>query len=280
MVKSFLIFISFVGVLFCGSANALQWPNGARSAVSITADDGWPTELIQAQILESYGFRGTFYLTVAGLPIVDTDKASWRSVFQRGHEVGNHTYSHWSDAVLAEKTWQEVANDVGTMEYWLLLNIYSNTPADHTFAYPQGTYIVGSQATGQSKQVGACEYASLLSATVTAARIAGSSTIDPAKFSERRFFFPGLNIDGDDATAVATAKAAIDAGIANGTWTVLIFHSLGDVGDGYSVSQAAYTQIIDYMYQRRADLWVQPAVTVKNYINSNIAAVNWTCTLP
>jgi peptidoglycan/xylan/chitin deacetylase (PgdA/CDA1 family) len=279
-VRSILILMSIVGVIFCGSANALQWPNGARSAVSITADDGWPTELIQAQILESYGFRGTFYLTVQGLPIVETDKASWRSVFQRGHEVGNHTYSHWSDQTLAGKTWLDVATDVSIMESWLYTNIYSDTYTDHTFAYPQGNYVIGSQASTQSKQVGACEYAALLSAVMPAARVVGGAANDPAQFAARRFYFTGQSIDGPDASAVASAKDAIDAGIANGTWTVLVFHSLGDVGDGYSVSQAAYTQIINYMYQRRADLWVQPVVAVKNYINANIAPVDWTCKLP
>ena len=163
-----------IAIFFPGVAAAIQWPNNAKSVVSISADDGWPTQLTQANILEGYGFRGTFYLTALGMPPVVTNAASWKQVFQRGHEVGNHSYSHWSDQTLAGKTWPKVASDVGNMEWWLLSNIFSMAPTDHTYAYPQGNYIIGSQATLQSQQVGACEYAALLSAVVTGARVAGS----------------------------------------------------------------------------------------------------------
>ncbi|MGJ7531447.1 polysaccharide deacetylase family protein [Variovorax sp. GB1P17] len=117
------------------SVNALTWPNGA---ISLSHDDGWPSQLTQATTLESYGFRGTFYLTPGGLPVVVSNASSWQSVFQRGHEVGNHSYSHWGSATLAGKTWVDVATDVGTNEQWLLTNIYSNTSVDHTYAYPEG----------------------------------------------------------------------------------------------------------------------------------------------
>lgn len=259
---------------------AFQWPDNAKSAVSISADDGWPTQLTQASILETYGFRGTFYLTVLGMPSVVTNVALWKQVFQRGHEIGNHSYSHWSDKILAGKAWPAVASDVGNMEWWLLSNIFSMVSTDHTYAYPQGTYIIGSQATFQSQQVGACEYAALLSAVLTGARVGGSGENSPNIVTKRRFYISGIPIYGNDVTAFNTAKLAIDNGIAKGTWTVLIFHSLGDSGDGYSVSQSAYAQIINYLYARRMELWVAPVATVKNYIMANTPNSDWTCTLP
>lgn len=274
-----ILFVAFASLISL-PAHAVQWPNGAKSAVSMTSDDGWPSQLTQAQILENYGFRGTFYLSATALPVVETQKDLWRGVFQRGHEVGNHGYYHWTYPVLETKTWQQVANDISTMEYWLLINIYSNTPADHTFAYPGGNYSIGPQDTAQSRQVGSCEYVSVLTGMVSAARSAGSGRVDPNTLFERRYFIGGLPLDGDDAQVIADAKAAIDRGIADGTWTVLVFHSLGDQGDGLAVTENAYTQIVDYLYQRRMDLWVAPLVTVKNHILSNTPTANWTCVLP
>ncbi|GER18179.1 polysaccharide deacetylase family protein [Variovorax boronicumulans] len=268
-----------LAVLFSGTAMAFQWPANKKSAVSITADDGWPSQLTQAAILDARGLKGTFYLTAMGLSSVPANAGQWAQVYQRGHEVGNHSYTHWSDQILATKTWQEVAGEVGNMEWWLLSNIYGMTPADHTYAYPQGNYVVGSQASGQSTQVGACEYAGLLASSVTGARGLGSGENQPSAVVRRRFNISGLSIAGSDAIAVSTAKQAIDNGIAKGTWTVLVFHSLGDTGDGYSISQSAYTQIADYLVSRQADLYVAPVVTVKNYVAANTPAADWSCVL-
>lgn len=275
-----IIFIILMVFIFSDIATAIQWPGNAKSAVSISADDGWPTQLIQANILESFGFRGTFYLTAGGMPSVITNKNSWQEVFQRGHEIGNHSYSHWNHSILAKKTWQEVASDVGNMEGWLLANIFL-TPSDHTYAYPEGDYIIGSQASFQSQQVGACEYAALLSAVVTGARtVEGDGENNPNTVANLRFHISGIPIDGDDETAFNNAKLAIDNGIANNSWTVLIFHSLGDSGDGYSISQAAYTKIINYLYLHQTELWVAPVVKVKNYIMANTQVSDWNCQLP
>lgn len=181
---------------------------------------------------------------------------------------------------MATKSWVDVATDVGTNEQWLLTNIYSNTPVDHTYAYPEGNYIVGPQSSSQHRQVGACEYAALLSAVLTGATIAGSGENDPNNVAQRRFFISRLPISGDDATAFNTAKAAIDNGIAKGTWTVLVFHSLGDSGDGNAISQSAYQQIVNYIYTKGSNLWVQPVVTIKNYVLANTPSNAWNCLLP
>jgi peptidoglycan/xylan/chitin deacetylase (PgdA/CDA1 family) len=281
-IRAILVFM--LALIASNAASAMTWPNNAKSAVSISADDGWPSQLQQAQILQNYNFRGSFYLTPGGLPSVVTNATQWRQVFQMGHEVGSHSYSHWSPQTLEGKTWQQVATDVGTNEAWLLNNIYSGVPTDHTYSYPYGNYILGPGAAPgagyQSRQVGACEYVALLSAVVTGAREAGSGENAPADVTRRRFFISALPIYGSDATAFAQAKAAIDNGITKGTWTVLVFHSLGDPGDGYSVSTTAYTQIINYIASKQSELWVAPVVSVKNHIAANTPAAQWTCTLP
>jgi hypothetical protein len=281
--KTFAAFCLLIISFFAGPATAINWPNNALSAVSISADDGWPSQLTQAGIMEAKksteypsGFRGTFYLSAVGMPSVVTNKAAWKGVFQRGHEVGNHSYTHSCD--LTQKAWSQVASDTGNMEWWLLSEIYSMAPTDHTYAYPCGNYIIGPQNTFQQRQVGACEYAALLSAVVTGARVVGGAANDPVNVARGRFYITGVSLRG--ATAVSDAVSAIQNGITNGTWTVLLFHSLGDSGDDNAVSIAAYQSIINYVHERRAELWVAPVITVKNYIVANTPAADWTCKIP
>lgn len=256
------------------AAHAMDWPGSAVSAVSITADDGWDTQLQQADILDTYGFKGTFYLTGAGLPTVQNHIPQWKSVFTRGHEIGNHTWSHWSAATVQQKTWQEVAGDIGTMEQWLLTNIFDNQPQDHSYAYPEGYYRIGPATTSQERTVGACQYAGLLSAVVSAARTGDGAANDPAGVTARRFFIRGFPVTNGN---VADAKAAIDAGIANGTWTVLIFHSLNEAGDGNSITEANYRDLLTYIQQKQSQLWVAPAMTVARHVFNNTPYSDFTC---
>jgi len=259
-------------------AQAYQWPNNAKSAVSITADDGWPSQLTQAAILEENGFRGTFYLTAGGLPSVPQKVCQWAAKADAGHEIGNHAYSHWDAQTLAGKTWQELASDVGGMEWWLLSNVYAMTPVDHTYAHPHGNYVVGPTVSPRSQKVGTCEYATVLSAVVSGARIAGTGENAADNVAKRRYFLSGLPVDG--SSAVTTAKNAIDKGIDKGTWTILVFHSLGDKGDGYAVTPAQYTEIVQYLVSKGSDVWVAPTITVLNNVLANTPIDDWNCAQP
>lgn len=263
---------------FVFSAQAAPWPNNAKSAVSITADDGWPSQLTQAAILEQKGFRGTFYLTAGGMPPVQQSAGQWAAKAYAGHEIGNHSYSHWSSQTLANKKWQELASDIGGMEWWLLSNIYAMKPVDHTYAHPEGNYVVGPISSSQSQKVGTCEYAAVLSTVVSGARIAGTGENSPANVAKRRYFLSGLPLYG--SSAVTAAKNAIDNGIAKGTWTILVFHSLGDAGDGYAVTQAQYTEIVQYLASKGTDVWVAPTITVLKNVLANTPIDDWNCTQP
>ncbi|MEP7240338.1 MAG: polysaccharide deacetylase family protein [Devosia sp.] len=72
----------------------------ARPIVSFTFDDVPATARSNgAAILERYGARGTFYASggLAGREhdgVTVMDEADYRDLVLRGHEIGNHTYSH------------------------------------------------------------------------------------------------------------------------------------------------------------------------------------------
>jgi peptidoglycan/xylan/chitin deacetylase (PgdA/CDA1 family) len=71
------------------------WPEGITGTVSLTFDDGLPSQLARAVlILNGHGLTGTFYVN-AGLDIDWTvQEELWRPVGAAGHELGNHAFRH------------------------------------------------------------------------------------------------------------------------------------------------------------------------------------------
>ena len=68
-------------------------PNGARQ-IALTFDDGpHPSQTQQIlDILDRYGVKATFFMI--GVNVENYPEVA-KSVAARGHEIGNHTYSHW-----------------------------------------------------------------------------------------------------------------------------------------------------------------------------------------
>jgi peptidoglycan/xylan/chitin deacetylase (PgdA/CDA1 family) len=264
------------------TANAFEWPNGKKSAISITADDGWEDELTQAQILDEYGLKGTFYLTARGLGMmVEYNKAAWRNVYLRGHEIGNHSYYHKGD--LSTSTVQEVMSDIGAMEFWLYKNIFDEQYIDHTYSYPTGNYVIGTNSTTGQRKIGTCLFSAGLSNAVTGARISSrtNGNNNPSELHKRRFYITGLSMRGSDQEQIDAAKKAINEGLLKGEWTVLIFHELGDgTGGQLKISVQAYEQIIDYIKQVSDRAWVDTVVNVKNHVMKNTKDEYWDCQLP
>ncbi len=71
------------------------WPEEThQAAVSLTFDDGGPTQLSRAiPEMEKRGLRATFYLCPRGDDYAER-LAPWKEIAARGHEIGNHTLSH------------------------------------------------------------------------------------------------------------------------------------------------------------------------------------------
>jgi peptidoglycan/xylan/chitin deacetylase (PgdA/CDA1 family) len=68
----------------------LPW-NGHQAAVSLTFDDGNPSQLdVAIPELNKYGFHGTFFLIANHLDRLD----DWKKASAQGHEIGNHSLDH------------------------------------------------------------------------------------------------------------------------------------------------------------------------------------------
>src|SRR5689334_12514889 len=68
------------------------WP-GKKCAVVLTYDDALNTHLDHViPLLDSFGLKGTFYLTAYAPACKRID--DWRKAAAEGHELGNHTLFH------------------------------------------------------------------------------------------------------------------------------------------------------------------------------------------
>ena len=285
-----------IGVSVVSGCMAFKWPHGAKSAVSITADDGWWSETTEAHYLERYGWRGTFYLAgnlIDYYPQPQELLERWKAVAASGHELGNHTYSHAVYCKPEDKylvtNWKNVADDIADQERWLSSKIYGNTAEKpipippHTFTMPNGQYFFGSSINSYlEKQVGIAEYAACVSCYLPGARISSfGAHNDPLKVARLRYLINSLNIDKlSNADPVLTAKEAIDKGINDRSWTVLSFHTLeGDKGCEYSVTDQQYIDILEHLKSKRKDVWVAPVIEILNYILQNTPDTPWGCTI-
>lgn len=70
-------------------------PSRGRLAVTLSWDDGHPSDLRTAEICARHGFAATFYVPIRnreGLPVLD--ESGIRRLAAAGFEIGGHTYSH------------------------------------------------------------------------------------------------------------------------------------------------------------------------------------------
>ncbi len=104
----------------------LPW-NGFKAAISLTFDDGDPTQLqVAIPEMNKRNIRGTFYLISNRL----TEINRWKEAVQAGQEIGNHSLDHKHAIDLSA---QEAAEQV-TKSKRILENMFQ-APIP-TFAYP------------------------------------------------------------------------------------------------------------------------------------------------
>lgn len=86
--------------------------HGKKAAVVLTYDDALEVHLDNAiPLLDSLGFKGTFYISAA-YPGVKNRIKDWKRAAANGHELGNHTLFHPCDAAKPGRSWVMPQNDL------------------------------------------------------------------------------------------------------------------------------------------------------------------------
>jgi len=220
--------------------------DGRGSIITFTFDDFPRTALTNgAAILESFGARGTYY--VAGSLMNQTNqlgeqfrREDIRTLLERGHEVGSHTFHHSSARRVSFKKFQQDAED-GERGIQELADVLSSG----NFAYPYG------EATLRSKK-----------------------DLGP-RFVSSRGTFGGLNGPEVDLNLLRAnslyggleqaeaAKRRIQENERLGQWLIFYTHDVTDVPSPYGCTPAllemvcAYAKALNMRFMTVADVMVE-----------------------
>lgn len=204
-------------------------PGGfSEGMVTLSFDDSWTSQYTTAlPILQTAGFKGTFYLTTE--PIQE----GWddfmtpnqvKTIAQQGHEIAGHTVTHADLTTLSRnRINQEIKNSKTYLQNLTGAIVTS-------FAYPYGSL------NNTIKTL-------LKNAGYTAARGVDYETLNTA--TTDKFDLKSQCIETGDS--MASIKAQIDAAKANKQWYILCIHEVKNGGDQYSTTPARFQEIVDYI---------------------------------
>ena len=239
------------------SAAADNW-NGKRAAVSLTYDDSLNVHLDNAiPVLDEYGFKATFYLTV-GYPPFGERLNEWRAVAANGHELGNHSLYHPCDASQPGREWVNPERD---LSQWSVARLVDNLKVanialeavdgkkERTYAYPCGDMSAGGES-----------YVAAIKPLFVGARGVKSSIMQPDQVT--LFDIDSYVING---SSVEQLKTLVDDAIAQGGLLVFLFHGVGGEHP-LNVDNANHTALIKYLDKKREQLWVAPMVEIAQHL--------------
>nr|WP_245705950.1 polysaccharide deacetylase family protein [Catalinimonas alkaloidigena] len=230
----------------------------------LTYDDALNIHLDQViPALDSFRFKGTFYL-IAASPVVADRMDDWRAAANEGHELGNHSLNHPCDGTLPGRGFVTPETDLSRYSVARAVNEIriANTllkaldgKEERTFAYPCGDLTIGETRF----------YDSLKDDFVAARGVTSG--------------YPSLNaIDLTDVTAfsqhqttAAQMIAQIEAAEKVGSLVVFLFHGVGGE-HSLNVSREEHRKLLVYLKKRENDLWVAPMVEVAKYIKAQQGA--------
>ncbi len=235
--------------------------NGKAAAIALSYDDGLNTHLDNVvPLLNQHNIRATFYVTGTSHSVV-TRSADWKRLADLGHELGNHTMVHpcmgskpgreWvkSDRDLDSYTRAQFANEVAQAN--TLLSALDNKTR-RTFAYTCG-----------DKEAGGESIVDIIQNTAVAARGVYRGYNVPGKID--LYDLVAYSVNSHDAE---TLKAQVVKGIENNGLVVFVFHGVGGTHD-LDVSQSVHQELIEYLAEQQASLWVAPVIEIADYIVEN-----------
>jgi len=229
------------------SASVATWADGKTAAVSLTFDDGCPSQLSKiAPLLGARGLGATFFLVTGSV----RSWSGWSQLKAEGHEIASHTISHRDLTTLTlPEAERELADSRAALQQKLGIG------EGATLAYP---FITTSAAVEE-----------LASRYYLAARSGGSSLVpsNPSSLLKLSAFPWRSQVTASDMNRI------VDQAIAAGGWAIEYGH--GTDGDGYEPPPSSqYQSHFDYLEQKsnEGQIWVAPMGIVARYILERQAA--------
>jgi peptidoglycan/xylan/chitin deacetylase (PgdA/CDA1 family) len=255
------------GVLILFSTHSLtdektefKWPNGARAAVNLAYDDALDSQLNNAlPALNQYGFRGSFYLTLAS-DAVRLRLDEWRTAAGQGHELGNHTLFHQCSASAPGREWVKPYLDLDQVtieelrEHIVLANTMLHAidrQSERTFTVPCGDL----KAAGQN-------YINAVKQEFVAIKTMGGGVTPDMNSLDQYAVGVAAPVGLSGEQLIELAKEAAE----KGTMANFTFHGVG--GDYLAVSTEAHEQLLQYLAENNDVYWVDTFLNIMKYVKN------------
>ena len=237
------------------------WPAGKRAAVSLSFDDGRPSQVDHGlDVLARHNVRATFYV-MPGAIAQRID--GWRRAVAAGHEIGNHSNTHPCSGnfpfarpnALEGYTPARIGQDIDAAQQ-AIHDALGVMP--ETFAYPCGHTFVGRGPTFAS-------YVPLVARKFLAGRRAFDETHNHPSACDLSHCF-GMDFDGASFEKV---RALIDRAIDDNSWLILVGHDVG-----FGKVQTVHPDVLDAVCRycatdRAADVWIDTVAAVARHVRGN-----------
>jgi peptidoglycan/xylan/chitin deacetylase (PgdA/CDA1 family) len=232
------------------------WPDACQGAISLTFDDGVPSQLeLAIPLLDKYGLTATFYVTPRDQ--YQEQLQPWRAAAQTGHEIGNHTISHPCSknfpfiADANRRALEEMSlDDIEAEIVEAGRRIREVIPEQTAISYGYTCYqpFVGRGPTRQS-------YVPVVAKHCVAGRGKGERPNDP-RYCDLWYLWstPCERMTGAELVGVAEQAPA------QGRWSILTFHG---VNDGHlHVALGDLEELCAYLTRNRKRIWVAPVASI------------------
>jgi peptidoglycan-N-acetylglucosamine deacetylase len=241
-----------------------SWPGQAEGAVSLTFDDGMPSQLERAvPTLDRLGLKATFYVNPGYSIDWEKNAPRWRQLASNAHELGNHTdkhpcscqsdFRHGGPYCLEKLDLSEVTRAIDDAER-ALAELTSQPASARSFAYPCYNSDVGVGLRRVS-------YIPEVAKRYPAARAGVGRDNDPATV-DLAYIYAFV---ADEQTADQMI-AHIESALRRGRWAVLVFHGIG--AEWNQVQVAEFDRVMTYLSDNRSRIWVAPVTQVAAHIRS------------
>jgi peptidoglycan/xylan/chitin deacetylase (PgdA/CDA1 family) len=203
--------------------------------VSITLDDGWPSQFTAARpALNARGLPATYFLVTEGIRNGWTDFMTVpqvQTLIAEGNEIGAHTMTH-PDLTTLSAT--QVTTELRDSQAWLKTQF--GLQAVPSFASPYGAYNASVLTTVQTY------YGSHRT-------VNGGQNFKDSNILQLRSY------DVHSGVSVATVRTWIDTAAADGSWLILTFHQFvsGTPTQSTEINLGDFAAILDYVQTKNLE---------------------------
>jgi peptidoglycan/xylan/chitin deacetylase (PgdA/CDA1 family) len=237
--------------------SSVQWPGGARMALSLSFDDGRESQVTAGlPVFARHGARATFFVVPSA---VERQLDGWKQAVAAGHEIGNHSLTHSCSGnfpfarqkALEEHSLPRMREELAEANR-RITTLLGVTP--RTFAYPCGQTFVGRGRETQS-------YVPVVADLFLAGRgWLDEAANDPAFVDLAQTL--GVEMDGKD---FAQIRPLLDTARTRGAWLVLAGHDIGPDG-GQATRVSMLDELLPYAKDPANGIWLATVAEAADHI--------------